>query len=157
MRQRDVVLYIHPSFGIFYKRIPQTIAISLIWLHDGFIKGKPVADLFAKFPKCRPCIVYIGFYHFPALPAASLKQIGRHIKVIQIHQQLNLLFFGAGTDPMIKRSAFLIKLSILIEQSAPLDRGPKRIQPKAFQQLDILFVFLVKIVSHIAAHFVVKI
>ena len=85
------------------------------------------------------------------------KQISRHIKMIQIHKQLNPLLLGTGTNLVIEISPLWIQLLVLIHQSAPLNRGSEGVQSKTLEKLNVLLIFFIKIISHIASDLIVKI
>jgi hypothetical protein len=51
----------------------------------------------------------------------------------------------------------VLTLSIFCKKSAPLHGSTERIHMKAFQKFNVILIFLIKIVSYIASHFIVEI
>lgn len=58
---------------------------------------------------------------------------------------------------MIKGSTFRVDLTILIQQTAPLNRCAETRQAQALEHLDIGFITMVKIVADIRANLIIKI
>lgn len=77
--------------------------------------------------------------------------------MIQVHKKFDLIFFRTFTYLMVKLCSFLIELSIFCKKSAPLHGSTERIHMKAFQKFNVILIFLIKIVSYIASHFIVEI
>ena len=156
MRQRDVILHGAGAGEVVELREPHALLIALLGLDDRLVKGEPVLDLLAKLVEGDVGVMRVSLDDLTALPAATVKEVGGHVKVVQVDKRLQAGLARSAEQLVIPRSALLIKVAVGIEQTAPLDGSAIGIQAQVPQNAKVFLVLGHKVIAGIRANAVVK-
>ena len=123
-----MICYLCSSFAIYNIRIMKIVQISSLYRYNRLIKCCPIFYSITKQFKAFFSILCICFYYFFAFPTTLLLHTQRHIKVIQIDYNFNVIFYQFINDIIIKFYCFSIDFSFTFwYKPTPLYRCSKRI------------------------------
>ena len=156
MCQRDVILHGASAAIVVELREPHALLIALLGLDDGLVKGKPVLNLLAKLVEGDVGVMRVSLDDLAALPAATVKEVGGHVKVVQVDKRLQAGLARGAEQLVIPRSALLVEVAVGIEQTAPLDGSAIGIQAQVLQNAKVFLVLGHKVITGIRANAVVE-
>ena len=156
MCQRNVILHGAGAAKVVELREPHALLIALFGLDDGLVKGEPVLNLLAKLVEGDVGVMRVSLDDLTALPAATVKEVGGHIKVVQVDKRLQAGLARGAEQLVIPRSTLLIKIAVGIEQTAPLDGSAIGIQAQVLQNAKVFLVLGHKVIAGIRANAVVE-
>ena len=137
-------------------RVPHALLIALLGLDDGLVKGEPVLDLLAKLAEGNVGVMSVRLDDLTALPTTTVKEVGGHVKVVQVDERLQAGLARGTEQLVIPRGALLIEVAVSIEQATPLDGGAVGIQAQVLQNAKVLLVFSHKVIASIRANAVIE-
>ena len=137
-------------------REPHALLVALLGLDDGLVKGEPVLNLLAKLAEGNVGVMGVSLDDLTALPTAAVKEVGGHVKVVQVDERLQAGLARGAEQLVIPRGALLIKVAVSIEQATPLDGGAISIQAQVLQNAKVLLVLGHKVIAGIRANAVIE-
>ena len=156
MRQRDVILHGAGAAKVVELREPHALLIALFGLDDGLVKGEPVLNLLAKLVEGDVGVMRVSLDDLTALPTAAVKEVGGHVKVVQVDERLQPGLARGTKQLVVPRGALLIKVAVGIEQTTPLDGRAIGIQAQVLHNAKVLLVLSHKVIAGIRANAVVE-
>ena len=156
MCQRDVILHGASAAKVVELREPHALLIALLGLDDGLVKGEPVLNLLAKLVEGDVGVMCVSLDNLTALPAATVKEVGGHVKVVQVDKRLQAGFARGAEQLVIPRGTFLVEVAVGIEQTAPLDGSAIGIQTQVLQNAKVFLVLGHKVIAGVRANAVVE-
>ena len=156
VRQRDVILHGASAVIVMELRVPHALLIALLGLDDGLVKGEPVLDLLAKLAEGDVGVMSVSLDDLAALPTTTVKEVGGHVKVVQVDERLQAGLARGTEQLVIPRGALLIEVAVSIEQATPLDGGAVGIQAQVLQNAKVLLVLSHKVIASIRANAVIE-
>ena len=156
VRQRDVILNGASAAIVVELREPHALLIALLGLDDGLVKGEPILDFLAKLAEGNVGVMSVSLDDLTALPTAAVKEVGGHVKVVEVDEWLQAGLARGAEQLVIPRGALLIKVAVGIEQTTPLDGGAIGIQAQVLHNAKVLLVLSHKVIAGIRANAVVE-
>lgn len=93
----------------------------------------------------------VSLDNLTALPAATVKEVGGHVKVVQVDKRLQAGFARGAEQLVIPRGTFLVEVAVGIEQTAPLDGSAIGIQTQVLQNAKVFLVLGHKVIAGVRA------
>lgn len=89
-------------------------------------------------------VMRVSLDDLTALPAATVKEVGGHVKVVQVDKRLEAGFARGAEQLVIPRGAFLVEVAVGIEQTAPLDGSAIGIRAQVLQNAKVFWYLAIK-------------
>ena len=157
VRERDAVLDAACLGEVVVERIPDRVREALLRLDDGLVEREPVLDLLAELVERSAGVVRVRLDDLAVLPPAAVVEVGGHVKVVQVHEDVDAGLCECGEELVVVVCASLVELAVLVHEAAPLDGRPHGVEAEVLEDLDVLVATTREIVSAIGPDQVIEV